>query len=122
MSTTPEQDLRSRLTAAKASPTGQPPVQPLKVIEEPMFALSVQELRDAVATNPEHPNAEIFLRAVNGKHSTEVCYVERIDLEALLDNADVRVVEKIEGELVVRRKKLVPRHKPATPAPKPAST
>lgn len=123
-------DLRKRL--ADAGSTGPDKQEPLTVRKEGTFKLTVGELKKAAKTKKDHPYSAIFLKACGTFPDDHDLYVERIDLEALLDGKLCKqetVIEETEegGTVKVKRKKLVPLEsensvtpvKKSSPAPAP---
>lgn len=93
-------DLRKRL-AGKYVET-----QPLKTRVGDIIDISVKELREAAESHPGHPKSPIYLRACEGKPDQKTLYVEKQDLEAMLDDADVEdtfSVDERSGTVTIRK-------------------
>lgn len=96
-------------------------VESVKVHEFRGFTLTCGELRKVCEGNPEHPIVPAFLKGIGNRPDTAELAVDRIDLEAVLDNKDV-ATENVpatgpNGRTTIVRKKLVPRAKPAPVSP-----
>lgn len=117
-------DLRERLEAKQPIPSA------MQVHRIPVIKTMVQELRAAITANPDHPVAVIYKAAIEklpkNVKPERVLNVEKPDLQALLDNAEViteRAVEDVDGEarLVVTKRVGEPLKKSAKPARPPAA-
>ena len=107
-------ELRRRLAESDAK------VQPLKVRQAKLVKATAAELIAACEANPDHPVAAIYCKATYRMPPAKQIMVEAVDLEALLDNAEVVTEEVIEGDARVVRKRLVRQTRPL-PAPVPAA-
>lgn len=118
-------ELRARLE--RLDKTGkEKPIAPMVVRETPMISVTLDELRSACQANPDHPKARDFMDAIRKAPPGKDVLIERIDLQALLDNKDVQTKVTVEdgdadGRLKVARKVLVDRKQPVKPVqpPKP---
>jgi len=120
-----EEALRARIAEAKDEGTSGKPVQPLKVNRIPKFKLTVSELKQVSKQNLDHPNAKVFLQAVRGFADDKEITVDRVDIEALLDDRNVIMetrIQPVSGEAsdikVVEKKLGPPRTVKAEPKPK----
>lgn len=96
--------LRSRLADAAAGKEADN-LHPLSVRNNQTFKLTAGELLTACDTQPDHPNAVIFRKAVRNFPPTKDVVVERVDLEALLDDKEVEVKTTIEDHVDERGNK-----------------
>jgi len=94
-------ELQKRLKDEGTEDDG-PKVHPLKVRDAKTFKLTAGELRKAIEANPEHPKSKAFTKAVRGIPAVKEIIIERVDLEALLDDKEVdtitRLVDHIDPE------------------------
>jgi len=118
--------LRARINAAKEEGTSGKPVQPLKVNRIPKFKLTVGELKQVAKQNLDHPNSKVFLSAVRGQTDDKEMVVDRVDIEALLDDRNVLIetrIEPVSGEnsdiKIVSKTLGPPRQVKPEPKPKP---
>ena len=110
--------LRQRM---QAQDRGGGAAAPLTVYRTKKFRLTAGELLEACKSCPDqrHPLIAVFTRAVQNMRPQDDVVVDRIDMEALLDNKEVELVEELQpasdaavaggGSVRVRTKKLVPR-------------
>lgn len=87
--------------------TGNVPVLRLKVKENQVFTLTARTLLAACAKNPKHPHAKIYRSVAEGIPPDEELNVDRIDLEALLENKTVEVEYDQHMEFVDGQNQLV---------------
>ena len=79
--------------------TARMPVRRAKVI-----VVTAAEIRRAVDTNPGHRVAKVYRRAVAGKRDKARVAVDAADLQALLNNTEVKTVEEIvDGARVITK-------------------
>lgn len=72
--------------------------------------VTVKELREATDANPNHPAAKVFRKAIERLPEDKTVIVDRADLQALIDNAEVEVIDtpgEHRGVPVVVRQKQV---------------
>lgn len=111
-------DLRQRLN--QLAP---PDLQPMEHRHCNIFEVTVKELLTVCDANSSHPGALEFETAVQGLPLDMKVYVEKENLEALLDNKTVEEYMSIETDkktgtpCKVIRKRLVPFKAESTPAP-----
>lgn len=95
------------------------PVAAMKVKANAAFALTAGELRGACDQNPDHPHAAIFRKASRPFDDSHRLVVDRVDLEALLDDREVVTTEERvphgNTDVAVQVKTLGERRKKATP-------
>jgi hypothetical protein len=116
------QDLRNRLNPNNPTPVNATEA-PLAVHRAAMFELTAGELRSACDENTSHPLADTFRKAVNGMPGPKLVTVERIDIQALLEDKLVETKTVLEtspeGTNKVSRKTLVARPTSTKPVAKP---
>lgn len=114
------ENLKKRVAARKPKT----PVQVMKTHRPKMLEVSVAELKAAIETRPGHPAAEAFAIGIGLGTDEELpaqskLTVQAVDLEALLEGAEVETVEVVEdGIPFIDRKmkgKLAPPPKPKKP-------
>lgn len=110
-------DIRKRIASHRDN--REQPIQRVGVREEPTFRITAGELRAACEANPQHPVAAVYRKAAGNLHDDYPLAVERVDLEALLDNKSVKPVTVVENGVRVTRKQLVDAAPKATRAPRP---
>lgn len=74
------------------------PISPLLVKKERYVALTAQEMREVLEKRPEHPIAKVYANAVRGVVNSKVLYVDKVDMEAMLDNKEVEVIETFQRD------------------------
>jgi hypothetical protein len=118
--------LRQRMNA-KSNANAPAQVAPMVVLHNAKFSLTAGELREACKNCPDgnHPHVAVFRKAVAGLPDNQTVTVDRVDLEALLDDKDVEIVEKTDtspnpeetgGEFIrIQTKRCVPRGEKGKP-------
>lgn len=108
----PVDNLRKRL-AEITEGTDIPALLPIR--KSGTFSLTAGELRQAARSNPSHKISKIFLRAVKDHSDSEKVTVDRVDLQAVLENGTVEhqsTLQKTEGGLTrVHTKRFLPKRK-----------
>lgn len=116
--------LRERLKQSTEGKTRE--VAALQVDISAKFKLTAGELRSACEQNPDHPFSHVFQRAVSLHPDAKEVTVDRTDLQALLDNREVKTEMKREAadqntDVMVKEKVVGPpitSSTKATPVPK----
>lgn len=67
-------------------------VERMHVKEGELVELTKRELLRICAENPSHPHVEVYKRAVSGLLANEKIAVDRIDLDAIIQNKQVEIV------------------------------
>lgn len=99
----------------------------IKLNKAEMFPITCRELAAVIKKNPNHPSALAYTKAVQSNPMDEDLLIERVDLQALLDNREVVVttrtemtdVEGIQVPQVVHEKVLGEVIKSTKPSPPP---
>lgn len=123
-------DLEERLAALRKNlkdPPMDKRVDPLKVMRAQKFRTTFGSLRAAVESNPDHPVALAYAKALRGQKDTTEVTIDQVDLEALLDDLDVineenpEVGEDEEGEItrIIVTKRIGEKRKPKEAATRP---
>lgn len=122
----PAEQLRKRLADTTAG-SGSQAISPLGVTRTETFQLSLGDLRAACATNPKHPVALVYARACLDHEGQDLSdnrtvAVDRMDLQALMDDGHVKSVTKLEklgrGQVRVTTKEVVPKEEAPGDEPK----
>ena len=106
--------VKKLLSRMERDPNLENSLAPLIIHQGEMTKLTVAELAAVVDTNPNHPVAAVFAGVLR-KHPVEATvHVERIHIEAIVDDKDVITDEVLENQpdgttAKVQRKKLVAR-------------
>lgn len=79
---------------------GDVPVHRIHVKDGQTFTLKVKELLACCAKNPDHPHATVFRNAVAAHLPSDEVHVDRVDLEALLENKTVEIVSEQNVEII----------------------
>lgn len=87
------ESLRARLNESEESKS-----DPLVVKRDRLFELTVQELRDTCELNPDHPLASVKKKSVAGMPYNAKVVVDRVDIEAILENKEVNVSRTTETD------------------------
>lgn len=86
------------------------------VHEQSSFRVSVAELKEAIATHPDHPVGKVYAKAVRHLKDDAFVVVDRADVEGLIDNREVQtIVDRSEEGVETRRKEVAVAAKNAPP-------
>lgn len=102
-------DIKSRLKSRMDEPPVDVDEQPMMVRSGRTFQLTAGELREVCDTDPDHPKAQAFAKACRNFPDNHILYVERADLDALMEGKDVVEQREREGGSTVIRKTLISR-------------
>lgn len=94
---------------------GGPQARGFVVQENEMVEVNVNDLRQICTANPNHPSSVVFLKATTLHTSGHRITVEKVQIDAILQDKDVGVEIDGEGENEVQRKILVERTTTTTP-------
>ena len=87
----------------------------LPVKESATIEVTVAELKQACEACPDHVHVRIFARAVESRSDPETITVDRVDLQAMLDDLDVEhyvrreVNKRTKQEEMITRKRTIPK-------------
>jgi len=112
--------LKQRLAARR--PKG--PVKKMIVERNQKVGISVGEIKAAIEARPDHSHAEAFGQGIRLGTPEEMdedqeIFVDQVDLEALLQGAEVETVEEVIDGEAFQVKQLTGGKAPLAPAPKP---
>lgn len=119
------QSVRDRLARNKTQSSEVEEFGAIRIYTSETFSMKAGELAAVIESNPEHPVAQAYRRAASMLPAEQELAVERIDLEALLDDRIVHITEStsttdLEGVVVPskERKKILgeKRKRETTPA------
>lgn len=94
-------ELLDKINSLNSGKPADAAVQGVAVTKAPTMELTIGQLAKAVETNPEHPVAKACSKALHTLPSHTKVSMERIDVQALLENKDVKMqtgVEEFEGQ------------------------
>lgn len=74
------------------------------VKEAGTISVSVSELAAAVEAHPDHPVAKVYKKAISGFPPEHRLAIERVDLEALLENLPIKKTQTTEHGILIERK------------------
>jgi hypothetical protein len=77
----------------------------IKVQKGETFTLTCRELAAVIAKNPDHPVAQAYAKAVKKNPPDEPLIIEKIDLQAMIDNKEVELITE-SGETEIDGMKL----------------
>lgn len=89
-------NLRQRLS--QPSPESQDQSVGMAVHKTALIAVTVGEIKAALEVQPNHPAAKAFTKAIRGYGDDHRLYVEKADLQGLLDNREVVVNRSTEAD------------------------
>lgn len=81
-------------------------VDPLKVWRTPGMEVSARDLKALAETNPKHPVAQSFAKAVANAPDNQRVTVHQIDLQALLEGKESIIDETLENGSIIMTKRI----------------
>lgn len=113
------EDLRRRILGDDV--VDEEEVEPLIQRERKMTTLTVEELLRICVENSDHPLSKIKARSVKGMAPNQKVSVEKLDLQAIVENCEIEESHVVEHGRKVNRKKLGPKLKAKEKKPEPAT-
>lgn len=86
---------------------GNIPVERITVKNDQTFSCTAGELLACCKKNPSHPSAIVFQQACGGLPPEHEVHVDRVDLEALLQNKTVKISRSQTAEFIGGKQQIV---------------